>query len=112
MARTQSSAASRRHDDPRKVAVVGARLQRRGPPRGEREIDRPERAQVGEPGSGRGLGGEREREGAGVLQHDGRAHAQVAAGAGQLLVRGEAEGHRGSFLLAAARPLIVAPAAK
>ena len=45
--------------DPREVAVVGPRLQRLGPPAGDREVDRPERPQVGEPLGRRRLRGER-----------------------------------------------------
>ena len=61
----------RRHDDAREVAIVGARLKRGRPPGGEREIDLPQRAQIGETRRRRRLGRERDRKGARVLQHDG-----------------------------------------
>ena len=72
VARTQSRSGVRGQRHAREVAVVGARLQRLGAPAGDREVDRPERAEVGEPLGRRGLGGERQRRAVAVAQRDGR----------------------------------------
>ena len=77
----------------REVAVVGPRLQRLGAPAGDREVDRPERPEVGEPLGRRRLGGEREHRAVAVAQRDGDAHPQIGARARQRLERRKAEAH-------------------
>jgi hypothetical protein len=88
-----------RGHDPGKIAVIGARLQRLGPPRGDGKLWLPEGAQIRQPGSIQRLDGRHQCGPAGSRQNDRHAHAQITFGAGQAFGGGKREAHGSSSYL-------------
>jgi hypothetical protein len=84
---------TRRQQQTRQIAVIGARLQRFGPPRGDRQFRRPQRAQRRQPFGRQRLGRQRQRPAAAISQHNGHAHAQITACAGKLFDDGQGKRH-------------------
>jgi hypothetical protein len=83
----------RRHDDPCEIAVVGPRLQRLGPPRGDRQHRRPRLPQQREPVVAQRLGGRDDGAPAFRAENDREADAEIGPRPGEAFGEGGSEGH-------------------
>jgi hypothetical protein len=92
-----------RKDEAREVAVVGARLQRFGPARGDGEDGVARGAEEGEAVGRQRLGRGDDGAADAIDQHNGDSDAEIGPGAGEAFDEGGTEGH--GCPRAAARPI-------